>query len=171
MAIDISLMCGEPVETEVKGRVFKFSPTNIGDLAYMQDWFVDEPIENACADIKKCGEHMDKEEKSELLKAAREESNVRRKVVRHLETDKAIVERVTDDMNSLFSSISGIIRFMWLSIRKEHPEIKMDELTEYVDAGTAGYINELIAKISFEEQDEDHELQYVAYDPEKKTAD
>jgi len=171
MAIDLALMQGATKDVEVKGRTFTFSPIHLTDIAEMQKWFVDQPLDDVSHMMKTLGDHMSKEEKLEVTRQARETYEQRNRVVKHLESDRDVIEKVTDDMNSMFSSVEGIKRYMWLSVRKVHSDITMDELGEYVDMQTIGMINELIGEVSFEQKDPDDELKYADYNPEKKTED
>jgi len=170
MAISLSLMTKENKKAIVKGRELTFSALTLADLAHMQEWFKDWPLEQLQSMLGKVGEHMTPDSKNEAVQTARKEYETRARVINHLEPDREVMERVSDNMQTLFSSIDGVARLMWLSVRRTHTELTYEQVKELVDIETLEATQALMDSISYEQQDPDADLSRVDFDPEKKKA-
>jgi len=170
MAIDLSLMTAKPREAAVNGHTLTVAPLVLSDFAYMQDWFMEQPLEDIAPMIEKLGDHITPDKKADIVSSAQKEYETRRKVIKNLEGDKNVIKRVSDDMRIAFQSFEGTARMLWLSVKKYDDSLSLEDVRDMMDIETLQAIQELLDSISFEEKDSDHDKKYVDYDPEKKTA-
>ena len=170
MAVSLSLIAGSKKTVEVDGRELTFSPLTLADIAFAQSWFVDKPLEDLTCMLSRIGEHMTPEDKNKAVRDAREEYELRRRVVQRIEHDKKNVDRVSNEMNVALSSLSGVALLMWLGLR-HNQDISIEEVEQLVDIESIQAMQTLIDSINVPIVDPDEELQYVDYDDQKKTSD
>jgi hypothetical protein len=163
--IPLTHMTQAAQDVEIKGGVYTLSPLVLADAAKMKQWFMDQPLEEAKEELAKFGKMYDAETRSETIMKAKKLHDERREVISGQDIDPELVAKVKSDMNLAYSSVEGVTRMLWLSIKKTKPDAKLEEVAELVDVDTVLAVQEIITRMMFAPQPEDG-----VDDEEKKTA-
>ena len=153
--IPITQLAQTPQEVEIKGKAYMLSPLTLADVADMMMWFVDKPLDECKQEIEKYGAIYDDKTRRRTVNAAKKAHDERREVINGQDIDQPLVDRVKKDMNREYSSIDGVARMLWLSIRKTKPEATLEEVRELVDMQSLVAIKQMIDGMMFTPQPED----------------
>jgi len=147
--IPLTAMAQAPQEVEIKGEGYMLSPLTLADVASMMRWFCDRPLEKCKAELANYGEMYDDKTRRRTVAKAKEEHERRVEVTNGLDIDPDIVEQVKKEMNREYSSVDGVARMLWLSIRKNRPDATLEEVAELVDMSSLVAIKGLIDGMMF----------------------
>ena len=156
--INLSQLSGSTIDIEIGGESFKLSPLTLADVAIMQDWYCEKPMYDVASDIAKWPEAYSDKEKGKLFRQAKEKMENRRRVRNGLEPEDKIIEECKEDMNREFSSLDGVAKMFWLSLRKAQPELNEKDIRELVTLESVAMIKNCMDRMSFGAVDPDADL-------------
>jgi hypothetical protein len=164
--IPLTYMAQTTQEVEIRGEKYTLSPLTLSDVGDMMRWFIDLPLQECAEELTKYGTMYDDKMRRRVVAKAKETHDRRKEVINGQDIDDDVVEEVKKEMNRAYSSIDGIARMLWLSIRKTKPESTLAQVRELVDMHSLVAIKEMIDGMMFSPQPED-----IAYmdEGEKKT--
>ena len=111
-AAKLHKMAGTPARITLGGTEYVLSPLTVDDLAEMERWIEDLPLQHARRVLATHGDMFSEEQKDRVLMAAVEEG----KTI-SLSTGAPALE-----------SMEGVRILLWLSLRHEHPEVKCEDV-------------------------------------------
>lgn len=123
---DISHIAGSTIDIEVGGRLLKFSPITMGDLADFEAWIRSNKLKDAMSAM---GESITQSDKIALIKA--------------MQTGISDI-----DVMSELSSIRGIIHILWLSLRRNQ-DITVDEVGRLFNVKSIGEMQAIVDQLAF----------------------
>jgi hypothetical protein len=171
MAITLSQLMANPGTISVGGREFTLSPLRLIDVSKMQTWYCDLPLLRLKEQFEKFGSIYDDETRRKMLEEAQADYKTRHDVMAGMLPDAKEVERIKQDMNREISSIDGVAKLLYMSIKKNHPEVTEDEMAGVVDIESLSLISDMLDSITFSKKDDAFDLLDEPEGEEKKTPD
>jgi len=111
-AAKLHKMAGTPARITLGGKEYTLSPLTVDDLAEMERWVEDAPLMHAKRLLAEHGDMFSEEEKTAIRMKAVEES-------------KTIS---LADGGAVLESMEGVRLLLWLSLRREQPDIKREDV-------------------------------------------
>ena len=102
----------------VGGREYQLAPTEIADLGEFEKWLEVRPFEAARKQMKALGDMLTPEATSIILEGAQKAA------------DNSAIDTLSYAQR--MASLEGTIYMMWLSLRKNHPDITREEVGAFV---------------------------------------
>jgi len=112
----LTALASTPVELDFNGRKLKFSPLTLSDFGVLENYVKSQRLQTILESYRLMGD-LSLQEQSE-----------KEKIMRAVTT--ASLEPV--DFVQAMVSVRGSMYMIWLSAKKEHPEMTMDELSSFV---------------------------------------
>ena len=156
----IGTMTAVEKDVKLKDREFKLSPFRLKEFAYMQNWFIEAPLELCKKELDKFGHMYDEKRKRRIVEKYHNEYMQRLEIINGQDIDIDLKQKIKDDMNREYSSLEGITRMLWLSIKRTEPDITLEEIEDIVDLGSLVEIKSILDALMFAPKPEN---------PEKKT--
>jgi len=142
-------MTQNKIEIDLKGKQFEMSPLVLADLANMQQWFKELPLQKCKAELKEFGEMYEDKKKRKLVNKAHETYTERSEVIDGKDIDIDLKKKVKEDMNTEFCSLDGIGRMLWLSLKKTQPDITLEQVASMIDLDSLVSIRVLLDSLMF----------------------
>ena len=165
--INLSQMTGAKQSVRVCGEEYVFSPINLLDIGIMQDWWQEKPLSDCQERLSKYPELYSAEQRETEIAKAKAEYEERKRVRNGLEIDREIIDRCGASFTTEFSSPEALAKLVYLSVRKNRPNVTEAEAAAIVSIEGVAAMQEMLDAISFPERDPDEDLMD---DSEKKTA-
>jgi len=115
---------GSAIEVELGGRILKFAPLTLGDLADFEGWAAGLYISEAL----RLSDQMSATDRIQIVRAAWDDAQPR--------------------AATMMSSLRGVCRLLWLSLRHEQPDITIAEVGDVVTTANLPAMNALIEALS-----------------------
>jgi hypothetical protein len=117
------------------GTTYQFSPLTDKSIDEIDEWIQAKVIETARNSLKP---DTPQAEREETLRIAMQESQK--------------VSFLNDDGLTLLATIPGMTYLCWISLRKEHPEVKLSDLRDILsDPENLTILNEKFHKVNYRE--------------------
>ena len=128
-------MAGAAAEITLGDKTYLMRPLSIDEIAQFERWVDDAPIRQA---VRNLG-GLSAELRIELLRQAQETAQKA-----SLQSPEIRQERITAQM----SSMNGICYLIWLSLRREQPELTQEEVAQRLTMESLPYVQERLDSIN-----------------------
>lgn len=120
---EVSRMTKTPTEIECKGETYLIAPLEVSDLGKLETWVSELPLRKAKRQIEVLGDSLTPEIKEKILNEAIEKSNNQ-------------IDISSEKAQAALESLAGVGYLLFLSLRKNHPEIKENEAIDLISMDT-----------------------------------
>ena len=120
-------MAGSARELTLDGSTYRMRPLSIDDFAEFEAWVDDVAIRQASRNL----DGLSTELQIALLERAQDEA--RKMAMQDSETRQ-------DRMSAQMASMGGICYLVWLSIRREHPDLSVDDISQLLTIDRLPYV-------------------------------
>jgi len=116
----LSHMAGVPIQVTLAGKEYTLSPIQLEDLAFLEKWLETRPVARLMEMLGSHGKDLPQETKDKLL--ADEIARSARVCILEGNSWESI------------RSIEGTQMFLWLSLRRKHPEVTREQVLTMISA-------------------------------------
>ncbi len=128
-------MAGAAAEITIGDKTYLMRPLSIDDFAQFERWVDDAPIRQATRNL----EGLTSELQMKLLQQAQEAAS------RATQGDPDARQiRITDQM----SSMGGVSYLVWMSLRREQPELTLEAIAQKLTMGSLPYVQQRLDEIN-----------------------
>ena len=164
----LTQLSGNGLEIELGGASYTVSTLTLADVGIMQEWFIIRPMAELKLELVEFGDMYTDKDKRRKVTRAREEMEVRRAVRDGSEPEQEVIDRVAADMTREFSSLEGVGKMLWLSIKKKH-DVTEDDVKQLLDLNVLAAVKDTMDALTFAPSYPDADLVAQARGEEKKT--
>ena len=126
-------MAGAAAEIQLNGSVYRLSPLQLAEFAEFERWVDDEPIRRARRNL----DGLSFELQSKMLEQAQHESS-----------STAGASQRQARIATQMSSMEGVCYLIWLSLRRNHPELELATLAGLISLDNLPYIQQRLDDIN-----------------------
>ena len=128
-------MAGAAAEIELGGKTYLMRPLSIDEFAQFERWVDDAPIRRAARNL----DGLAPELQTQLLEYAQAEASTASQ-----DNPEKRQGRITAQMTSM----SGICYLIWLSLRREQPELDLQTVSQMLSLDKLPYIQQRLDDIN-----------------------
>ncbi len=128
-------MAGAAAEIQLNGSTYRMRPLTIDDFAEFERWVDDAPIRQATRNLNGLSTDL----QMKMLQQAQEAATVASQ-----DDPTKRQSRITSQVTSM----SGICYLIWLSLRREHPELTMEAVSQMLTLDKLPYVQQRLDAIN-----------------------
>jgi len=128
-------MAGAAAEIQLNGSTYRMRPLTIDDFAEFERWVDDAPIRQAARNL----DSLTPDQQMKFLQQAQDAATAAL-----LESPDKRQDRITSQM----TSITGISFLIWLSLRREQPELSLEAVSQMLTLDKLPYVQQRLDAIN-----------------------
>ncbi len=128
-------MAGAAAEIELGGKTYRMRPLSIDEFAQFERWVDDAPIRQAVRNL----DGLSPELQTKMLQQAQEAAS---------RTSQDSPEKRQGRIAAQMTSMSGISYLIWLSLRREQPDLSLEAVSQMLTLDKLPYVQQRLDEIN-----------------------